>query len=90
MSKVTGAAHPATALAVITAFGGVMGYVRGKSIPSLVAGLTFGTLYGLSAKLINENKEWGVELATATSGLLGAASEQGISDRESLEDNGFP
>ena len=42
-------------------------------MPSLVAGLAFGTLYTASAKLINENKDYGVELATATSAVLGAA-----------------
>ena len=32
--------------AVIVAAGGIMGYVKAQSIPSLAAGLTFGALIG--------------------------------------------
>ncbi|KAI9016797.1 transmembrane proteins 14C-domain-containing protein [Hyaloraphidium curvatum] len=82
-TRVTGAAHPATALAAVTAVGGVVGYVRGKSVPSLAAGLTFGALYGISARLINENADYGMELAAATSGVLaGAMLPRGIKTKK--------
>jgi uncharacterized membrane protein (UPF0136 family) len=50
-----------------------MGYVRQRSTMSLVAGLGLGTLYGTSAYLLKENKQGGIELATATSVLLTGA-----------------
>ena len=33
----------------LVAAGGAMGYAKARSVPSLVAGITFGALYGLSA-----------------------------------------
>ncbi|KAI8913984.1 transmembrane proteins 14C-domain-containing protein [Powellomyces hirtus] len=65
--------HPAYTFAGLCAVGGVMGYTRTKSRPSLFAGLAFGALYSLSGYLIQTNGEYGVELATATSTLLLAA-----------------
>lgn len=37
--------------AVIVAAGGIMGYAKAQSIPSLVAGLTFGGLIGAGSYL---------------------------------------
>jgi uncharacterized membrane protein (UPF0136 family) len=42
-------------------------------VPSLVAGTAFGLLYLTSGYLIQNNKDYGFELATGTSGLLAAA-----------------
>ncbi|KAJ3311287.1 hypothetical protein HDU76_003161 [Blyttiomyces sp. JEL0837] len=53
-----------------SAIGGVMGYVKGKSLPSLVAGLTFASLYAYSGYLIKTNANYGAELAVGTSALL--------------------
>ena len=50
--------------------GGLMGFARQGSMPSLVAGVSLGLMYGTSGYLIANNKEGGVELATATSVLL--------------------
>ncbi|KXS18305.1 TMEM14-domain-containing protein [Gonapodya prolifera JEL478] len=73
MTTVTGSAHPAFALSAITTAGGIIGYAKSGSRPSLIAGVSFGVLYGAAAYLINANKSGGVELATATSLLLTAA-----------------
>lgn len=37
--------------AVLVASGGILGYVKAKSIPSLVAGLSFGLLLGVGSYL---------------------------------------
>ncbi|KAJ3035074.1 hypothetical protein HDV00_004338 [Rhizophlyctis rosea] len=62
--------HPAYTLAGLTAVGGIIGYSRTRSTPSLIAGLSFGALYAVSGYLLKENKDYGVELASATSLLL--------------------
>ncbi|KAI9338658.1 hypothetical protein DFJ73DRAFT_581683 [Zopfochytrium polystomum] len=61
------------------AVGGTMGYVKGKSVPSLVAGLTFAGLYTYSGYLIKNNADYGVEFATGTSVLLLLPGEGGWS-----------
>ena len=37
--------HMSYTMAALTAAGGAMGYAKGKSTPSLVAGLGFGSLF---------------------------------------------
>lgn len=37
--------------ALLVASGGIMGYVKARSVPSLVAGLTFGALIGAGSSL---------------------------------------
>ncbi|KAK9765222.1 hypothetical protein K7432_006620 [Basidiobolus ranarum] len=77
--------HPATTLAGLCAVGGIMGYVKGRSMPSLIAGLSFGTLYGASAYLLKENRDYGQELAAATSILLtGAMIPRAVSTRKPI------
>ncbi|KAH6569420.1 hypothetical protein BASA50_000672 [Batrachochytrium salamandrivorans] len=66
-------AHTAFTVGGLCAVGGVMGYVKGRSIPSLVAGLGFGSLMVGAGYLIKENKEYGVELAATTSAALSLA-----------------
>ncbi|KAJ3013086.1 UNVERIFIED_CONTAM: hypothetical protein HDU68_000877 [Siphonaria sp. JEL0065] len=58
------------ALAVVSTLGGIAGYYRGKSVPSLVAGLSFGALYAVSGNLIKRNADYGFELAFGTSVVL--------------------
>lgn len=37
--------------AILVAAGGVLGYVKAKSVPSLAAGLTFGVIIGTGSYL---------------------------------------
>lgn len=41
-------------MAGVTAAGGILGYIRKKSIPSLVAGLGLGSLFAISGYLIQK------------------------------------
>jgi len=66
--------HPAFTLGFLCAFGGTMGFVRTGSIPSLVAGVSIGALYGYSGLLLRRNANYGIELALLASFLLGASS----------------
>ncbi|KAI8845494.1 transmembrane proteins 14C-domain-containing protein [Chytridium lagenaria] len=75
--------HTANTLAGVCAVGGIMGYVKAKSLPSLIAGLTFASLYAYSGYLIQSNADYGVELATATSVvLLGAMGPKALRTRK--------
>lgn len=65
--------HPAFTLSGLCAVGGLMGYFRKGSVPSLVAGLGVSALYGVSGYLLNQNANYGLELALGTSSLLFAA-----------------
>ncbi|MCJ1309133.1 hypothetical protein MMC25_002788 [Agyrium rufum] len=65
---------PALALAILTAGGGITGYVRTGSIPSIAAGCTVGALYGLGAYRIRNNQTYGVELALFASVVLAGSS----------------
>eukprot|EP01103_Thecamoeba_quadrilineata_P006220 TRINITY_DN1594_c0_g1_i3.p1 TRINITY_DN1594_c0_g1~~TRINITY_DN1594_c0_g1_i3.p1 ORF type:complete len:108 (-),score=4.29 TRINITY_DN1594_c0_g1_i3:278-601(-) len=46
------AEHAAYTMAALTATGGVMGYLKARSFPSLMAGLTFSALFAGSGYLI--------------------------------------
>mmetsp|Transcript_7339 Transcript_7339/g.15985 ORF Transcript_7339/g.15985 Transcript_7339/m.15985 type:complete len:110 (+) Transcript_7339:34-363(+) len=49
----TGQAHSDVALAVLCTAGGVAGYLKKKSLPSLLGGLGFGAAYAYSGYLSN-------------------------------------
>ncbi|KAK9479030.1 transmembrane proteins 14C-domain-containing protein [Lipomyces japonicus] len=66
--------HPAFTLAALCSIGGVLGYGRKKSIPSLLGGLGTGALFGIAGYLLKENKEYGIHVALAASVLLTGAS----------------
>lgn len=61
-------------MAGLCALGGVIGFYRTKSLPSLVSGLGVGALYGLAGRQIQEGGDHGFEMATAASVLLLGAS----------------
>ncbi|KAI9788983.1 MAG: hypothetical protein M1816_006441 [Peltula sp. TS41687] len=64
----------ATVLSLATALGGVTGYVRTTSVPSLVAGLTIGGLYGMGAYRLSNRQPYGVEMALVASLILAGSS----------------
>lgn len=52
---------------------GVVGFAKTRSMPSLIAGLGVGALYGAAGYLIQQNKDYGHETAVAATTLLGGA-----------------
>ncbi|KAG9040967.1 hypothetical protein FS837_012902 [Tulasnella sp. UAMH 9824] len=66
---------PAFAMAVLCAFGGVIGFARTGSVPSVIAGLSIGALYGRSADLIlHGDPNVGIQGALAASVFLCVSS----------------
>ncbi|OHE96983.1 hypothetical protein CORC01_07768 [Colletotrichum orchidophilum] len=65
---------PSFALAVLTAGGGIAGYARTKSLPSIIAGVSVGLLYGLGGYRIQNREPYGVELSLLASAVLGGSS----------------
>ncbi|KZP01577.1 hypothetical protein CALVIDRAFT_11097 [Calocera viscosa TUFC12733] len=67
-------AHPALTMAALCIVGGVTGYVRSQSIPSLIAGTGVGVIYGWSGYQIRSGGNYGYEGALAASVILFGAS----------------
>lgn len=65
---------PALILGALTSIGGITGYVRTGSVPSIAAGLTVGALYGLGGYRISQRQKYGVELALLASIILAGSS----------------
>ncbi|KAH9025823.1 transmembrane proteins 14C-domain-containing protein, partial [Lactarius hengduanensis] len=63
-------AIPAFVMGTLCIVGGVTGYVRTRSIPSLVAGVSVGALYLYSGDSIRKNTANGLETALGASALL--------------------
>ena len=61
-------------LATLTAGGGITGYVRTGSVPSIAAGCTVGALYALGGYRISNRQPYGVELALLASVVLAGSS----------------
>ena len=61
-------------LATLTAGGGITGYARAGSVPSLIAGCGVGALYALGGYRIQNKQTYGVELALLASVVLAGSS----------------
>ncbi|PNW78719.1 hypothetical protein CHLRE_09g387838v5 [Chlamydomonas reinhardtii] len=67
----SGEVHMDIAFAVVTTAGGVMGYVKKKSLPSLLGGLAFGAAYGATAWTIQNHDAYvGHTVGAATSAVM--------------------
>jgi uncharacterized membrane protein (UPF0136 family) len=56
--------------AVLVFIGGVIGYIKAESVPSLIMGTSFAVLLALCAKLIRDNKTYAYVGALVLMGLL--------------------
>ncbi|KFY06897.1 hypothetical protein V492_07672 [Pseudogymnoascus sp. VKM F-4246] len=65
---------PAYVLAALTAGGGITGYLRTGSLPSVIAGTAVGALYALGGYRIAVNRQYGIELALLASLVLAGSS----------------
>ncbi|KAF4587746.1 UPF0136 domain protein [Ophiocordyceps camponoti-floridani] len=66
--------YSAYALAALTAGGGLMGFVRTRSKPSLIAGSAVGILYGIGGYRMQNKQPYGIELGLLASIILGGSS----------------
>ncbi|GJN77705.1 hypothetical protein PLIIFM63780_001198 [Purpureocillium lilacinum] len=51
-----------------------MGYVRTRSVPSLVAGSAVGILYGIGGYRLQNREPYGIELSLLASIILGGSA----------------
>ncbi|KAF4344770.1 UPF0136 domain protein [Fusarium beomiforme] len=65
---------PAYILGAVTAGGGIMGYARTRSVPSIVAGCAVGFLYVLGGYRIQNEQPYGVGLGLLASVILGGSA----------------
>ncbi|TVY45267.1 TMEM14 protein-like protein [Lachnellula subtilissima] len=65
---------PAYVIGALTAGGGSFGYIKTGSLPSVIAGITVGTLYLLGGYRIQNKQSYGVELALLASIVLAGSS----------------
>lgn len=63
-------AYPAYVMGSLCIVGGIAGFARTRSIPSLVAGMSVGALYLWSAGAIRKGTANGLEAAFCSSALL--------------------
>ncbi|KAJ9648316.1 hypothetical protein H2201_000561 [Coniosporium apollinis] len=61
-------------LGALTAGGGITGYVRTGSVPSVAAGVSVGALYTLGGLRLRNRAPYGVELALLASLVLAGSS----------------
>ncbi|EMC95270.1 hypothetical protein BAUCODRAFT_123733 [Baudoinia panamericana UAMH 10762] len=61
-------------LAGLTAGGGITGYIRAGSVPSMVAGCSVGALYAVGGYRMQNRQTYGVELVLLASIILAGSS----------------
>ncbi|KAK2762086.1 hypothetical protein FQN54_001093 [Arachnomyces sp. PD_36] len=66
--------NSAGALSFLTAVGGIIGYARTGSIPSIVAGVSVGAVYALGFYRLRLQQSYGEELGLLASAVLGGSS----------------
>ena len=77
MAPPPGSAHLNFSLGGLVALGGAVGYFKKGSVPSLVAGLTFGGLLIGSGVMISQGESYkGHALASGVTGLMTVAMAQ--------------
>ncbi|PLB41945.1 TMEM14 family protein [Aspergillus candidus] len=64
----------ALSLSLLTSLGGIIGYARTGSVPSIAAGVSIGALYLYSYTRLQANQPYGDELALLASAVLGGSS----------------
>jgi len=74
MSTSSHTAYSAALLSLLTSCGGIVGYARTGSIPSIAAGLSVGALYAVSFFRLWAAQPYGEELALVASAVLGGSS----------------
>jgi uncharacterized membrane protein (UPF0136 family) len=73
MDKPTGSSHMSFTFALMFGAGGAVGFIRKRSVPSLVGGLACAGLYAYSGYIINSgDPEAGHKLGLGTSTLIAA------------------
>ncbi|KAI5968280.1 hypothetical protein CANMA_002496 [Candida margitis] len=65
-----GVDYPSFILSALCAIGGLMGYSRKGSVPSLFGGLGASLLYGTACYIMKSNGKFGIELALVASVIL--------------------
>ncbi|EDP55716.1 UPF0136 domain protein [Aspergillus fumigatus A1163] len=66
--------NSAAALSFLTSVGGIIGYTRTGSIPSIAAGLSVGALYLYSFLRLRDGQPYGEEIGLLASAVLGGSS----------------
>ncbi|GES61591.1 transmembrane protein 14 [Aspergillus terreus] len=66
--------NSAVTLGALTSLGGMIGYARTGSIPSIAAGLSVGALYLYSYSRLRSGQTYGEELGLLASAVLGGSS----------------
>ncbi|WEW58872.1 hypothetical protein PRK78_004340 [Emydomyces testavorans] len=66
--------YSAAVLSALTSLGGIAGYARTGSVPSIAAGLSVGALYALSYFRLQGHQPYGEELGLLASVVLGGSA----------------
>ncbi|KAJ5824112.1 hypothetical protein N7447_006452 [Penicillium robsamsonii] len=64
----------ALVLSLLTSLGGIIGYTRTGSIPSIAAGVSVGLIYLLAFLRLRASQSYGEELGLLASAVLGGSS----------------